>query len=140
MRTRTALAVIAAEECWELLGSQQVGRIAVRLADRLHIFPVNYLVRDGSLVFRTDAGTKLAAVHTADPVAFEIDQTDPALESGWSVVVEGRAEEILDQVEIGRLEASDLRSWIPGRKAHFVRIAARSVSGRRIVEVLPPAT
>jgi len=138
--TKTALAVIPEEECWELLRSQDVGRIAVRLGDSLHIFPINYLVTDHSIVFRTDSGTMLAAVHTADPVAFEIDQIDAGLASGWSVVVEGRAEEILDTVEIGRLEATALRPWAPGRKAHFVRVTARSVSGRRIVEVVPTVT
>jgi uncharacterized protein len=136
--TRTALAVIDQAECWELLRTHRVGRLAVKLGARPHIFPVNYLLGAKTILFRTDAGTKLASVLTAGPVAFEIDETDERVESGWSVVVEGRAREVLDRKEVELLEAGELRSWVPGRKAHFVRIEPDSITGRRIVRVLEP--
>jgi len=135
--TYPALAVVPEDECWDLLRARRVGRLALRLGSRPHIFPINYLVAGKSIVFRTDGGTKLAGVLGGGPVAFEIDETDRTLESGWSVVVEGRAREVLEQKELERLQQSPLRPWVPGRKAHFVRIEAESVTGRRIVQVLP---
>ena len=48
----------------------------------------------------------------------------------------GRADEITNPDEISRLDELALDSWAPGDRAHWMRIHASSVSGRRIV--LPP--
>ena len=59
---------LPANACWALLRSQEVGRLAVSIADRPEIFPVNYVVDHGTVVFRTAEGTKLAgAVNTTSP-------------------------------------------------------------------------
>ena len=46
-------------ECWQLLRQASFGRLAVLRDGRPDIFPVNQAVDRGSLLFRTDAGTKL---------------------------------------------------------------------------------
>ena len=84
---------LEANACWALLRSHEVGRLAVSIADRPEIFPVNYVVDHGTVVFRTAEGTKLAGAVQRD-VAFEADGYEPETGEAWSVVVKGRAEEI----------------------------------------------
>jgi Pyridoxamine 5'-phosphate oxidase len=45
-------------ECLALLTSHRVGRVAVVVDGQPVILPVNYRTDDGTVVFRTDAGTK----------------------------------------------------------------------------------
>ena len=51
--------VLGEPACWELLEGASVGRLAVDVAGQPDIFPVNFVVDRGSIVFRTAAGTKL---------------------------------------------------------------------------------
>src|SRR5215217_5192889 len=60
-------------ECRNLLAERHLGRLALVDAQGPVIFPVNYVFDQGSVVFRTDAGTKLDAAADATPVAFEVD-------------------------------------------------------------------
>ena len=39
--------VITEAECWRLLAEHTVGRLAVSIANRPDIFPVNYVLDDG---------------------------------------------------------------------------------------------
>lgn len=57
----TETAVLPIEECWDWLRGDSVGRLAVWANDHPEIFPINYKVDRGSLIFRTGAGTKLAS-------------------------------------------------------------------------------
>ncbi len=51
-----------ADECWRLLRTTSVGRLAVSVSDMPDIFPVNYVVSNGHMLFRTAPGSKLAHV------------------------------------------------------------------------------
>ncbi len=96
------------------------------------ILPVNFTMFDGAIVFRTSPGSKLtAAVHEA-VVAFEVDAADSHATTGWSVMVVGRASEILDEATLERARALELRPWSPDAGDHFVRIPLEFVTGRRI--------
>jgi uncharacterized protein len=124
--------VLSTKECWELLRDSVVGRLAVTVDGRPDIFPVNPVVDHGSIVFRTSAGTKLAATKGHE-VAFEVDGYDVAAAKAWSVVVKGRANEISEVDEILRALRLPLAPWQPGRKPRFVRLEPASVTGRRFV-------
>lgn len=129
-------------ECWELLRRTEVGRVAVAIMNHPDIFPVNYVVDHGSVVFRTAEGTKLAASVLGASVAFEIDGYDGAAGQAWSVVVKGAAVEI-EQL-LGRFDAADLPlfPWHASPKHRFVRIVPETVTGRRFEVVedrRPPA-
>lgn len=132
---RTGIEVLDRAECLRLLATQTVGRLAV--ADEGHpmILPVNYVLHDEHVVFRTSEGTKLDAAARRGPVAFEIDQTDPVYHNGWSVVVTGNAEVVSDAALLEELQALPLRSWSPHQKSNWVRVRVDRVSGRRIVAV-----
>ena len=128
----SAVEIVSTNECWELLRDSVVGRLAVTVDGSPDIFPVNPVVDHGSIVFRTTAGTKLAATKGRD-VAFEVDGYDVDTASAWSVVVKGRAQEIWEVDEILRALRLPLYPWQPGRKPRFVRLEPSSVTGRRFV-------
>ena len=60
----------------ELLKRSQIGRLAVVVAGRPDIYPVNYLVHEDQVIFKTAEGSKLTSVMTHHEVAFEIDGYD----------------------------------------------------------------
>jgi uncharacterized protein len=120
-------------ECVELMEGHpsHVGRIALG-GPRPVIFPVNYAVDGGCIVFRTDPGTKFHAAVNKAFVAFEVDWVDPTWEIGWSVVVRGQADVVDDPSEVAALQALPLVPWVPGEKTSFVRIDTKLISGRRL--------
>jgi len=122
------LEVLTDQQCWQLLGRQQLGRLVTNARHTLDIFPVNYVVDGRSIVFRTAEGTKLVELMVNDEVLFEVDDhTDAA---AWSVVVRGYAHRITSAAEVAAADALPLRSWVPTLKYNYVRIEPARVSGR----------
>jgi uncharacterized protein len=123
--------VLETNECWRLLRSSEVGRLAVSITDHPDIFPVNYVVDRGTVVFRTAAGTKLAASVLGRAVAFEIDGYDPEHGDAWSVVIKGQASEIERMQDVFDVLDLPLFPWHAAPKHRFVRIEPFDISGRR---------
>ncbi len=135
---RFGLEVLGEPECWALLDAHHIARLAVCVANRAEIFPLNYVVDrpeqgPASLVFLTAPGTKLAGAVLGASVALEIDAADPLLHTGWSVVVHGTAAEIETMDELVRAEALPLRPWGPSDKRNYVRVSVSDLTGRRIL-------
>lgn len=130
--SRTELEVIDHAECVRLLAERQLGRVGIAINGRPVILPINYVMDDEHVIFRTDPGTKLTAAVRNAPVAFEIDGMDNWYRGGWSVLVRGFAEEVTDGTELDRLSRLPLRPWARGEKHHFIRIVPESITGRRI--------
>lgn len=129
-----AIDSLTSAQCLSLLAGQHFGRLA--FIDTVGVLPlitpVNYLLDEGSVVFRTDPGSKFTAAILGAPVAFEIDGLDQHNRVGWSVVVRGHAHQITDTTELARLRETPLVPWGPGAKPHYVRVVARQVTGRKI--------
>jgi nitroimidazol reductase NimA-like FMN-containing flavoprotein (pyridoxamine 5'-phosphate oxidase superfamily) len=125
----TMTQVLDEHECWELLRSQEVGRLAVAITNHPDIFPINYVVDHGTVVFRTDEGTKLAAAVLGEAVAFEVDAEVTG--EAWSVVVKGQAVEIEQMYEMFDALELPLYPWQLAPKHRFVRIMPEDVTGRR---------
>ena len=125
------------DACWALLRGTDVGRLAVVIGDRPEIFPLNYAVDRGTIVFRTAPGTKLAAVASSPTVAFETDGYDEESDQAWSVVVKGRAEVVHGFIAL--LDTTDLPvfPWQETTKGQFVRIVAAEVTGRQFRKADP---
>jgi nitroimidazol reductase NimA-like FMN-containing flavoprotein (pyridoxamine 5'-phosphate oxidase superfamily) len=121
--------VLSEDECWYLLATRTLGRLATVVAGQPEIFPVNFVVQRPTVLFRTAEGRKLLSAVMDDRVAFEADDHDFA--AGWSVVVKGRAEAMTDSADLERAERAQLLSWIPNVKSHYVRIVAAEITGRR---------
>ena len=124
-------------ECLELLAQTGFGRVVVPTGQaRLPMIrPVNYVfdVPTQSVAFRTGEGTKFHALVHSTEACFEIDALDPETLCGWSVIIVGRTEEVTVAAEVRRLERLGLVNSIATQRAHWVRIRARTVSGRRVV-------
>jgi nitroimidazol reductase NimA-like FMN-containing flavoprotein (pyridoxamine 5'-phosphate oxidase superfamily) len=103
------------------------------------ILPVNYVVDDGWIVFRTDAGSKLDAAVTAARISFQVDGVDEFNRTGWSVLVRGRVEEVRDEEQLARLKELPLIPYAPGAKEHYVRMRPDELSGRQISVVGLPS-
>lgn len=131
---------LSAAECLALLGNRHLGRIALVESDHPVILPVNYVLDEAAIVFRTAPGTKLDAAALGMPVAFEIDGIDASDRTGWSVLVRGRAEHVTDPATLERLRRLPLMPWAPGAKPHYVRIGTEKMSGRRISVADLPST
>lgn len=122
-------------QCWALLSSHVLGRLAVSVAGQPEIFPVNYVTHEEHIVFRTAEGTKLASVAANARVAFETDGYDAATGEAWSVVVHGIAHVLRDFDEIYPAQDLDLTPWSPSLKSWFVRIRPHETTGRRFAVV-----
>jgi len=122
---------LAKSECWEFLRGQVVGRLAVVVDGHPDVFPINYVVHNGSVIFRTADGTKLHGSVSHTPVAFEIDGYNTSTEQAWSVVLRGRAQELEPMTGLAEAKALTLEPWQAGGKNHLMRINTLNLSGRR---------
>jgi nitroimidazol reductase NimA-like FMN-containing flavoprotein (pyridoxamine 5'-phosphate oxidase superfamily) len=130
-------------ECWELLGSHDLGRIAFLVDDWPQVFPVNYSVGEGAVLFRSASGAK--ATHgPGSRACFEIDGWDERAGIGWSVMVQGTIRDITDAADeqAEGLRQLSPRPAAPGVRNHLLALVASRVSGRRfggagIVRPLP---
>lgn len=136
---RTWLEHLRPAECWALLAATPVGRIGVLNDSAPEIYPVNHVVDRGTIVFRTDAGSKLRGLVRSPAVCYQIDRIDPADATGWSVLVKGRAVELRHPDDLRHAATLPLRYWTLGDKFHWIRIVPDEVTGRRIWHRTPPA-
>ena len=116
------------EESWELLESQELGRLAYRLVDEVHLVPINYVTDGRSLLFRTGSGSKLLAAALESDVAFEIDWYDDR--TAWSVVARGNLRKLGDD-ESHRADDLRLTSWVPTPEDDVIELLPEVVTGRR---------
>lgn len=130
-QSSTPVEILDEHDCLELLRSAEVGRLAVAIMNVPDIFPVNFIVDHGSIVFRTAEGTKLAAAVLGKGVAFEVDDYDSDSGRAWSVVVKGEATEIEDMYQVFDALDLPLFPWHSAPKHRFVRIIPGEITGRR---------
>ena len=129
-----SLDVLTRDECFRLLGTQEVGRLGVIVEHYPLIIPVNYALDDRVIVVRTSSGTKLSALDHAN-VTFEVDEIDRTRRTGWSVLVRGLAEEVTEAHArdlVDRSVTAGVSPWAPGVRDHLVRVIPHLVTGRRI--------
>lgn len=119
------------QECWDLLATTDLGRLAVCLGEAPEIFPVNYVVVHGTVVFRTAAGLKHVSARLDRLVSFEADGVDPDQGVAWSVVAKGRCHDMSELPESDLAHTLSLRPMHGGPKPLFVRIEPDIVTGRR---------
>jgi uncharacterized protein len=124
-----AVTVLSEDECWSFLSSVSLGRLVTILGGKPEIFPVNFATQRRTVLFRTAQGTKLYTAVMGDWVAFEAD--DHTAAEGWSVIIQGRAHELLATAEILDAEEAPLLSWIATLKPIYVRVIAMEITGRR---------
>jgi len=118
---------LSLDESWELIEGEELGRLAYRLVDEVHIVPINYAVDGRTLLFRTSSGNKLLAAALHSDVALEVDWHDDV--AAWSVVARGHLRQ-LEEDEEHRLERLALHPWVPTLKYDVLELVPEVVTGR----------
>src|SRR5215472_9143675 len=102
----------------------------------LEILPVNHVVDGQDVAFRTAHGSKLSAAGGQNLATFEADHYNEQAQSGWSVVVTGRAEVVDAEADVQRLTRRGLYPWVAAVQHPFwIRIRLFFLMGRQ-----PPRT
>jgi nitroimidazol reductase NimA-like FMN-containing flavoprotein (pyridoxamine 5'-phosphate oxidase superfamily) len=123
------ISILSETDCWNLVSSRALGRLVTSVDGQPEIFPVNFVVQQRTILFRTAEGTKLVSTAINNNVLFEVD--DHNVVDGWSVIVKGVARTLRTDEEIDEAERAQLLPWTATVKQHFVRIRPVSVTGRR---------
>jgi nitroimidazol reductase NimA-like FMN-containing flavoprotein (pyridoxamine 5'-phosphate oxidase superfamily) len=125
------------EQCLQLIAPSGIGRIAYASRSGPAVLPVNYVLQDGAVVFRTAANGPLdedlrTGISGADyRVAFEIDDIDMVGKQGWSVLLQGPAH-LVKETEREAVRRAGVEPWAPGDRELFVRIVPSRITGRRV--------
>ena len=128
------LEILSEEECHRLITATPLGRIVFTDRALPAIQPVNIVIARGEVIIRTSSGSKLAAAARNAVVAFEVDEFDPAIHTGWSVVIVGHARVVSENGELSDLRDLPLRTWTPNEHDHYIAIRPELISGRRLPE------
>lgn len=119
-------------ESLALLGSVPVGRLVHAHEVFPCIRPVNFVLQPDGICFRTsDRGDVLQLARDGAQVVFEADAYDAEAQSGWSVVVLGQLQRVVDPIALGWLADSRLDTWAGDDRCEVVRVGLGEVSGRR---------
>jgi len=121
--------ILSVNECWDLVGSQTLGRLVTAVDGEPEIFPVNYAAQRRTVLFRTAEGTKLVSTAINNRVLFEVD--DHTVTEGWSVIIRGNARSLNTLEELEEAEQAQVLPWVSTDKPHYVRIIPETVTGRR---------
>jgi nitroimidazol reductase NimA-like FMN-containing flavoprotein (pyridoxamine 5'-phosphate oxidase superfamily) len=132
-------------ECLRLIAAGGVGRIGYSGRFGPTILPVNYVLYEQTIVFRTgqhspmgeDLRTGIADAEYK--VAFEVDEIIPATREGWSILIQGSAHHVDSASELADVQQSGVQTWPGGEKDLFIRIVPDRITGRRIRRAAPSA-
>ena len=128
------LDVLNRRQCLDLLQDVRVGRLIFTEDALPAVQPVNFRMWRDDVVIRVAGGAKLAAASDNLVVAFEADELDPDLRSGWSVTVVGHAQPITAVDDLVEIAGTFVQPWVQGRRDHFIRIRTEKITGRRFRE------
>lgn len=121
------------DECLARLLEESVGRVALCTPNGPQILPVNYVVDDDAIVFRTSPYTVLGTHGRGAQLAFEVDHLDHEARTGWSVVAVGRAAVVDNAVDVARYRTQEgPRPWAAGSRMLHLRLPWRDLTGRRV--------
>jgi nitroimidazol reductase NimA-like FMN-containing flavoprotein (pyridoxamine 5'-phosphate oxidase superfamily) len=121
-------------QCLDLLTGVRVGRLVFTEDGLPAVHPVNFRMKRDDVIIRVAGGGKLAAAQQNSVVAFEADELDADLRTGWSVTIVGTAHPITDIDELTEVSGTFVEPWVDGRRDHFIRIEAQKMTGRRFRE------
>jgi nitroimidazol reductase NimA-like FMN-containing flavoprotein (pyridoxamine 5'-phosphate oxidase superfamily) len=130
----TVLETLDDEECWRLIATQGIGRVAFVVDGEPAVLPVTFAAVPPLVIFRTAAGSAFDQLVRDAQVAFEVDCADPAYHSGWSVVGRGVARRLEGRLSMAELSALRLRPWGLQVAPSWIGVDLAEVTGRRIVQ------
>ena len=120
-------------ECWTLLAGRDTGRVAYQENGRVLVLPVNYVVHEGAVYFRTARDGILGGGTQERDASFEIDDYDSLRMDGWSVLLSGRSGAVTDPELLTALWGRRMNEpWGGGQRDVFIGIEPGIVTGRRV--------
>ena len=120
------------DECWSLIDSRSVGRLAWTRPNGPTVLPVNHATQEHEVWVRTTPYSLLARECPGTLLAFEVDEVDEFTRSGWSVVVVGVARLVQAGLR-GEPTWPDVDAWPEGPRHQHLVITPREVTGRRLL-------
>jgi nitroimidazol reductase NimA-like FMN-containing flavoprotein (pyridoxamine 5'-phosphate oxidase superfamily) len=136
--SETMLENLDESECLRLISPGGIGRLVFAGRWDLTVLPVNYVLHDGAILFRTaedsptDEDLRTGIAHAEYRVAFEIDDFDAEAREGWSVLIQGPAHHLDTDAERAEALAAGVEAWPGGQREHFISIRPARITGRRI--------
>lgn len=128
------LVALGRDSCIEYLEQAPYVRIGFVVDGEPMVLPVNHLLYEGAIYFRTAPGSKLGSAAAGNMVVIEADEGDEQRRIGWSVVAKGRASIVLDDAEIEALLAEPFEPWtLPDNRSFWIRVDVHDLEGRRII-------
>ncbi|MEU5844254.1 pyridoxamine 5'-phosphate oxidase family protein [Rhodococcus sp. NPDC047139] len=121
------------DQCWDLLGKSNLGRLVTVAEGRPEIYPVNFVTDERRVYFRSGAGSKLSEMAVHPEVALQVDEIRE--DSAWSVVLHGYARILRSFEEAARIDALGLMPWVPTPKFDYVELTANEITGMRLILV-----
>ena len=120
-------------ECLEFLPTKKVGRLGYVTDDGPRIVPLNYTTTPDSIVVRTLPYGEVARSAVDHQIAFQIDDIDEFLQTGWSVLVVGTAKLVSVEELKQILQEGAPEPWAGGPRTLFLRIPMTTVNGRLVL-------
>ena len=122
---------LAESECLELLGTKRVGRVAHNDPEGPVVVPVNFVLQDGTVLFRIAPFSTLADRLRDGAASFQVDHVDEDARTGWSVLIRGHA----TRANNWELPEADHRPtpWAAGGRNLHVRLSPHHISGVRLI-------
>ncbi|WP_062436650.1 pyridoxamine 5'-phosphate oxidase family protein [Herbidospora daliensis] len=136
----STLEELSEKECLQLAEQGGIGRVAFGGAGGPTVFPVNYRLIDGQIVFRIRKGGTMDESISSGiddlevKIAFQVDHIDEQNRDGWSVLIQGPAHHV-SEGELAATGAEDVDSWAGDSRDHYIRIAPQRVTGRKISRI-----
>lgn len=127
----STLCELSEQQCWAHLAEHRFGRLAYVQRDGPVIIPLNYVAQDGKLWVRTASYNQLAVHLAGQRAAFEVDEIDERGHSGWSVLVRGRAEHVVDAGAVA-VSWPDPAPWPAGIRTMLFCLTPNEVTGRAL--------
>jgi Pyridoxamine 5'-phosphate oxidase len=116
---------LSERDCWELLATVSVGRLALSVRALPTIVPVQYYLDGRRLAVCLGHHGLPARALDETIIAFAADSIDPVTRSGWSVQVQGRS-------LVPRGLRIDIACDWPSAAAQVVEIEPGKISGHRM--------
>ena len=130
-----SISTMPSDVCLTLLMGATVGLVAfIGEGGRQELMPVNFVVIDREIYFRTSPSGPLSALADGgNNVAFGVHQVDGVSGQGWNVTVRGETARVDDPVSVEIIDASGLgMPWAGGDRRLIVKIVIREIDGRRV--------
>ncbi len=120
------------EECYGLLSAATVGRVGFQREGRIEIIPVNYILHERDIIFRTREDGILSDLPGQQGVAFEVDYHEGLTGSAWSVLLSGDVQALAHEVAEAIPGVDRVQPWVGGERTRWMRFIPSRITGRLV--------